>query len=331
MFRQLLSYMWLPTWWIILLFACLILVMPAGVFAVRSGEISLSAEMSAAQRAVAAKHPDIRIKNPDYLAENFVSDEFWHYYHYSRDFDASMKFVRTFRIGGYYYANARTKHVDDCFHNSLENGAEQVVIMGAGFDSRAYRFGKDLDSVKFFELDHPATSLRKQELIKEILGEIPGNVTFVPIDFNAWKFEDALRKAGYDSKKITCFIWESGSMYTSKEAVDRTFRFIFSQSAKASSVIFDYIPEPALKGGSSQYRGARRIAFRMSLAGEPLLSSLPEDVKVVEDYLNNRGLEVLSNVGQKELTRMYLIGSDGKVDGMPSNYYRITHARVPAP
>jgi methyltransferase (TIGR00027 family) len=303
---------------------------PTGV-AVRQNEISLSAEISAAQRAVGAKHPDERLRNPDYLAWQFVSDEFWHYYHYSRDFDASMAFVKTFRVGGYYYANARARHMDKLLKSALIDGSEQVVILGAGFDTRAYRFGKDHKNVRFFELDHPPTALRKQELLKKHQGKIPLNVAFVPIDFNSWIFEDALGTAGYDPGKITCFIWSGGSMYSTKAAVQRTLRFIASQSMHGSSVILDYIPEPALKGDPKRYPGARRVAFRMSLAGEPLLSSLPENLDTVQSFFDSCGLEVISNVGTSELTKMYLIGSDGTLDGQASNYYRIVHARVPKP
>ena len=93
MSQQLLFYLRIQAGWIVLLIIALIVAIPVDGLAVRPGEISLAAEMSAAQRAVAAKHPDARLRNPDYLAEKFVSDDFWHYYHYSRDFDASMTFV----------------------------------------------------------------------------------------------------------------------------------------------------------------------------------------------------------------------------------------------
>jgi len=331
MFQQPLSYPWIRTGWIVPLCAALILAIPAGVFAVRPNEISLAAEMGAAQRAVAGMHPDKKLRNPDYLAEKFVSDDFWHYYHYSRDFDTSMKFVKTFRIGGYYYVNARTMHIDKLLQDAFKNEFEQVVMLGAGFDSRAYRFGKDMPHVRFFEMDHPPTSLRKQALVKNIFGKRPANVAFVPIDFKTWKVEETLDKAGYDPKKITCFIWEGVSMHLTAEAVDRALRFIATRSAPGSTVIVDYIPEPAIKGDSKQYPGVRRIAFRMALAGEPILSGLPEGVDAAEAYMNECGLEVLSDVGHEELTRMYLIGSDGKPDGQPSRYFRIAHARVPVP
>ncbi len=315
--------------WIVFLCSALILAMPAGVFAVRPGEVSFTAEINTVQRAVAAMHPDEKLRNPDYLAEKFVSDDCWHYTHYSRDFDTSMKYVKLFRLGGYYYVNARTKHIDKVLLESSGNELAQVVLLGAGFDSRAYRFGKSMSKVRFFELDLPPTSVRKKKLVKEILGNIPTNVTFVPIDFNKHDLADALLKAGYDSKKVTFFIWEEVTMYITAEAIDQTLRFIASQSAPGSTVVFDYIPQQAIKGNPKDYPGVQRLAFRLALAGEPLVSGLPEGVAAAEAYMNDRGLEVLSNIGHEELTQRYLIGSDGKPDGRPSQYFRIAHARVP--
>ena len=331
MIRNASASKWIRRICIVALSIAMFLGLTTGVSAVRPGKMSYSAEMSAAQRAVAAMHPDEKIRNSDYLAEKFVSDNYWHYRHYSKDFDRSMQFVKVFRIGGYYYVNARTKHFDKLLQEAGKNRLQQVVLLGAGFDSRPYRFGRALPGVRFFEMDHAPTSMYKKERIKAIFGKIPDNVTFVPIDFNAWNIIDALEKAGYDPKQITCFIWEGTSMYVTKEAIDRTLRFIATQSAPGSTVVLDYIPELAIQGDSEQYAGLRRVAFRMELAGEPFRGGLPDRVQAVETYINSCGLEVLSNIGHEGLTWMYLIGSDGKPDGQPSPYYRIVHARVPEP
>ena len=327
MFRQPLSHQWIQNRLIACLCVALVLAIPASAFAVRPGEISFTAEMGAGQRAVAAMHPDEKIRNPDYLAEKFLSEDFWHYYHFSRDFDTSMKFVKTFRVGFYYYGNARTKHIDKLFQDVAKKGLEQVVILGAGFDSRAYRFNEIMPNVQFFELDHPPTAAYKQKRIKEIFGKIPTHVTYVPIDFKTWNIGEALGKAGYAPQKITCFIWAGVSMYVTQEAVDQTLRFIADQSAPGSTVIFDYILETAIQRDSKKYPAARRFAFRMALAGEPILSGLPEGKNAAKAYINDRGLEVLSDVGYEELTKMYLIGTDGNPDGLPPRYLRIVHAQ----
>lgn len=331
MFRYTLSCRWIQTGWIWSLCAALILSIPASALAVRPGEVSLAAEITAAQRAVAAMHPDEKIRNPDYLAEKFVGDDFWHYYHYSRDFKTSMLLVKTFRLGGYYYVNARTKHIDKLLEESAENGAKQVVVLGAGFDSRAYRFEKDYPKVTFFEVDHPTTSAYKQALVKRIIGRTPSNVVFAPIDFNTQNITDVLTKAGYDPKQITFFIWEGVTFYITEAAVDKTLQFIATQSAPGSAVVFDYLPKAAIQGNDRKYQRIRRMSFRMRLAGEPLMSGFPQDTKATESYINDRGLKVLSNIGPQDLTQMYLMGSNGKPDGQPSQHFRIIHARVPSP
>ena len=63
--------------------------------------------------------------------------------------------------------------------------------------------------------------------------------------------------------------------------------------------------------------------------GEPLLSGLPEGEEAVMGYINERGLNVMSDVGARELTQMYLVGSDGTLDGKPPGHFRIVHAKVP--
>ena len=325
------SCRWIQTGWFWLLCAALILSVPTSVPAVRPHEVSLAAEITAAQRAVAAMHPDEKIRNPDYLAEKFVSEDFWYYYHYSRDFKTSMLLVKSFRLGAYYYVNARTKHIDKLLQKAAENGATQVVVLGAGFDSRAYRFEKDYPKVTFFEVDHPVTSAYKQKLVKKIIGRTPSNVVFVRIDFNTQNIADALTKAGYDSKQITFFIWEGVTFYITEAAVDQTLKFIATQSRPGSAVVFDYIPKAAIRGNDTKYQRIRRMSFRMKLAGEPLLSGFPEDIKTTETYINNCGLSVLSNIGPHDLTQMYLVGSNGKADGEPSQHFRIIHARVPPP
>lgn len=331
MFRNMLPCRWIRTCWIWSLCATVILSIPASALAVRPGEISLAAEITAAQRAVAAMHPDEKIRNPDYLAEKFVSNDFWYYYHYSKDFKTSMLLVKTFRLGGYYYVNARTKHIDKLLREAAENGATQVVVLGAGLDSRAYRFEKDYPKVTFIEVDHPTTSAYKQMLVKKIVGQTPPNVVFAPIDLNEQNIADILTNNGYDQKQITFFIWEGVTFFLTEAGVDQTLQFIATKSAPGSAVVFDYLPKAAIQGQGEKYRQIRRMSFRMRLAGEPLLSGFPEDSKTTEKYINDHGFKVVSDIGPQDLTKKYLMGSNGKPDGQPSPHYRIIHARLPTP
>ena len=95
------------------------------------GRVSTTAESVCALRAVAAKHPDAKVRNPDYLAEKFVSTEFWRSSPYRNDPD------RARHNPNYFWVNARTHHLDALLVEALSAGVTQVVNLGAGFDSRA--------------------------------------------------------------------------------------------------------------------------------------------------------------------------------------------------
>jgi methyltransferase (TIGR00027 family) len=83
----------------------------------------------------------------------------------------------------------RCRYMDDYLQKCLTAGIEQLVILGAGLDSRAYRIKGLQGRVKVFEVDHPATQVVKLAKLKKILGELPAHVTYVPIDFDVETLE----------------------------------------------------------------------------------------------------------------------------------------------
>lgn len=287
---------------------------------------SNTAERTAVFRAFAAMDPDENIRNPDNLAIKFVSEAFWERRPYGRDFNRFKNFIKKYRIRSYYYVNARTKHIDEMLKQALKRGVKQVVILGAGYDSRAYRFPDVPKDVRFFEVDLPATQEEKKARVKKILGAIPRQVMYVPIDFNTQTLKDVLTKAGYDRTKKTLFIWEGVTMYLDAQGVDNTLGFIARESAPGSSVIFDYLLQSVVDGTSDDFsckRGAKKVAR----LGEPWLYGIKEGG--ARDFLHKRGLLLLSDLGPDELEALYLTGKDGRVDGPISQCARIMHAAVP--
>ena len=103
--------------------------------------------------------------------------------------------------------HVRTRHIDDVLTESLKAGSTQVVILGAGLDSRAYRFGDALRGVRVFELDLPPTQEYKNTRPRRA-GALPDHVTYAPIDFTTQELAAVLAAAGYDRKQVTTFIWE---------------------------------------------------------------------------------------------------------------------------
>jgi len=80
--------------------------------------------------------------------------------------------LESMKTGVYYYVNARTHHIDTLLKQAAKNRAKQVVILGAGYDSRAYRFYNEVPKVKFFEVDFPATLQYKKKKIAEIIASM---------------------------------------------------------------------------------------------------------------------------------------------------------------
>src|SRR4030095_535888 len=167
-----------------------------------SGRVSTTAKPVGVCRAIAAKHADPKIRNPDYLAEKFVSAEVWR----TSPFRDNPDRARHNPV--YFWVNARTHHIDTLLVEALAKGVTQVVNLGAGFDSRAYRFRERFPHVRFFELDLPAMIAAKRERVMKIFGAIPERVILVPTDFTARPLDEVLRDAGYDRTQRTFFIWE---------------------------------------------------------------------------------------------------------------------------
>ena len=89
----------------------------------------------------------------------------------------------------------RTRFIDEALERAIAGGATQVVILGAGFDSHAYRCQELLADVRVFEVDRPATQALKQQRVNDVLGGPPANLTYVAIDFQHEDLPDVLASA----------------------------------------------------------------------------------------------------------------------------------------
>lgn len=144
-------------------------------------------------------------------------------------------------------ALSRTIHFDKLI-NAVKDKAEQFVIMGAGFDTRAYNELKNM-GLKFFELDQENTQKLKIESLKKAEIDI-SHVNFVPVDFSKDKWYENLEQAGYDPNKKTIFLWEGVTLYLSENDVRKTLREIKEHSAIGSVLLVDIYDKRviALKG-----------------------------------------------------------------------------------
>lgn len=288
-----------------------------------------TAEGVAMWRAIGALESDPSVRNPDSLAAGFLNPvsrallsvpplRSWMTSYYSRKLP-----------GAYGYATARTLHLDSIFSRALDEGAEQVVLLGAGYDSRAYRFRERLSHVRVFELDLPATQERKKTRLETLFGSLPAWVTYVPINFDAQRLQDVLPAAGFDRTKRTFFLWEGVSMYLTEEGIDQTLGFVARNAPPHSSIAFDFVALGALQGDDGRYPGTRHWMNVLAEIGHPMTFGIEEDA--TDAFLRKRGLEVVSQIGSAEMERKYLVKSDGQLLCRTSSFLCIVHARVQEP
>jgi methyltransferase (TIGR00027 family) len=217
---------------------------------------------------------------------------------------------------------ARCRYMDDYLQDRINAGIQQLVILGAGLDSRAYRFEQLKDHIKVFEVDHPATQLVKQMKLRKIFGHLPKHVAFVPVDFN----EETLQKLfsfGYNRHLKTLFIWEGVVHYITADAVDRTLKFALKNSGPGSSIVFDYIYLSALNAVHKR-REVERMQRASRFTGERIAFGIEEGQ--VEKFLSKRGFTHIQNLTSEDLRKAYFTGVNETRAIAP--IYAIVHAET---
>ena len=197
---------------------------------------------------------------------------------------------------------ARTLYIDDTLAHALQAGVEQVVIFGAGFDSRAYRL-PGAERTRVFELDQPATQAEKTRTVARRLGTLPSHVTFVPIDFDTQTLDGAMPSAGFRSSAHTFFICEGVTHYLTASAVDATFRWVARNATAGSRMVFTYIHRRIL-GGATAFPGADATLATVRRGGEPYTFGF--DPAELPGYLKERGLALVEDVGANTYRERYL-------------------------
>jgi methyltransferase (TIGR00027 family) len=200
---------------------------------------------------------------------------------------------------------ARESHIDQVLRKCLAAGLEQLVLLGAGFDARAYRFADQLGGVAVFEVDHPATQRLKVARVKHMLGALPAHVAYVAVDFNTQSLGEQLAAAGYDPRRKTLFIWQGVTYYLTPEAVDGTLSFVACRSAPGSTIIFDYIYSTLLDG-TVRHGEVRAMRHNRWLSGETFTFGISRGEAV--DFMTTRGFCEVQDVDGPWLHAAYFTG-----------------------
>lgn len=213
---------------------------------------------------------------------------------------------------------ARTKYIDDLLQKTIYDGIKQVIILGAGFDTRALRLDF-LKSIPVIEIDHPNTLNFKIETLKKRISEPHKNVTYYPIDFNKETLTELAKQNNFDFTKLTAIIWEGVTNYLEEKAINNTFLFI-SKFPKGSYIIFTYIHQQVLNNPSSYFGGQNLLSNLENIEEHWTFGFLPDQLP---EYLKQFSLTLLEDLGANEYRNKYLPNRSEK----GYEFYRVAIAK----
>jgi methyltransferase (TIGR00027 family) len=218
--------------------------------------------------------------------------------------------IRRFSPRGVYeYIVARTKYLDDAFRRALADGFSQVLLFGAGYDTRGLRFEGLAHGARIFELDSPHTQRAKIEQLGRRGLIVPSNIVFVPIDFDVENLSRKLATVGFRKDSRTLFVLEGVLMYLLEESVVSTFGTIEEYAGDGSRVVFDYLRASVLDGEGSLY-GEAELKKTVSRAGEEWRFGFEPDE--VGSFAEARGFQVVDHKCAEELETAYFGDTRGR-------------------
>ena len=217
-------------------------------------------------------------------------------------------------------AVARTRLADDLLRNALSNGTRQLLILGAGFDTRAYRL-PEIASARIFEVDHPFTQAAKIRLIGRASAQ-SGAITHVPVDLNRQTLDGALRGSAFDSNARSFVLWEGVTNYLTETAVDVTLRAIAASLSPGSELFFTYVHR-GLLDGSREFDGGAEILQRVRNVGEPWTCGI--EPSEMPSYLRTRGFALVEDLSADDYRARYFGDAARAMKGY--SFYRAVLAR----
>jgi len=161
----------------------------------------------------------------------------------------------------------RSRFTEDCLAESFGYGIRQYVLLGAGLDTFAYRQPSWAETLRIFEVDHPATQRWKCRLLKQAGISLPDNLSFVPTDFEKIPLVTVLSQAGMDLSGPTFFSMLGVSQYLTELALDQTLRSVLSLPGH-SELVFSFVSSDAVLP-ADEVALVKAFSDRNAAIGEP--------------------------------------------------------------
>ncbi|TFH32993.1 MAG: class I SAM-dependent methyltransferase [Myxococcales bacterium] len=193
----------------------------------------------------------------------------------------------------------RTRYLDDAVRQAIARGFEQVVILGAGLDTRAARLAES--GVRFFEVDQPASQVDKRTRLSKFEDYPVDAATFVPCDFERDDFVQLLEHAGLDRERPACFVWEGVIYYLAEAAARSTLERLASEFEPRSVLMFDYLNSRMAKASPRLRDEDRAMKGIIDELGEPMRFGIDDATPLMAEC----GYRYLRTVSFDELALQY--------------------------
>lgn len=280
-----------------------------------------TAEAVALARAVGAHERDPAPRYPDVLAHYFLRPSFRAALlpGLRRVLEAAYSVAFP---GTYLYLHGRMLWADAIAVAEARQGLEQLVILGAGYDTRFHRLREVLHGVDLYEVDHPATARHKAQCLREA-GIEAGTVRRVAFDLNHGDLPRALQQAGLDPRKRTLFIAEGLLFYLPRLTVGKLLYGIAHHFGHAA-IAFDFIDARALAIPDA-FHGARQLLRQLQRKGEPVQFAIdPQDVDL---WLHGLGFAQIARLDSAGLAVNFLMTRSGHPRGRVNEAFGLVLAR----
>ena len=205
----------------------------------------------------------------------------------------------------------RSRVVEEKLAIAKDRGVKQLVILGAGLDSTAYRCTQLTGGLEVFEVDHPSTQMWKREQLVAANIQAPENLRFVSFDFENQTLAEALKAGGIDSDVPTFFTWLGVQMYLTDEAVKATLGVMGAFPA-GSEMVMDFISPSYVQTGSLVENSVAYLQDVVSKMGEPIKSQYYE--ADLEEILKTSGFSAVHYLNARWLRDNYLGGDYAAFD-----------------
>jgi methyltransferase (TIGR00027 family) len=174
----------------------------------------------------------------------------------------------------------RTAYLDAHVEHWTARGFTQVVVLGAGLDTRAARLART--GVRFFEVDHPASQRDKLARLLALDGYPSDAATYVPCDFERDDFIERLCAHGFRRDAPAFIAWEGVVPYLSEPAIRGSLRRIAEACEPRSVLVFDYIMKRIAERNRVSADDERNLELLAEL-GEPVRFGINDPLPLLYD------------------------------------------------